>query len=127
VTDSWRQQYHDLFPLAELLFVHNPLPSGTCWATACKTISQPGPKLVASPSNRQAVRTQIVCPTTPCLQWARILQVYFRPCRTRVRAFLGRLRAKYVTKGFLMLKPGLACLPARVHTSKQRFLAGSLQ
>ena len=58
---------------------------------------------------------------------ARILQVYFRPCRTRARAFLGRLRAKYVTKGFLMLKPGLARLPARVHASKQRFLAGRVQ
>ena len=32
----------------------------------------------------------------------------------------------YVTKGFLMLKPGLARLPARVHASKQRFLAGRL-
>ena len=42
-------------------------------------------------------------------------------------AFLGRLRAKYVTKGFLMLKPGLARLPARVHASKQRFLAGRIQ
>ena len=67
------------------------------------------------------------CQTQPCLQWARILQVYFRPCRTRARAFLGRLRAKYVTKGFLMLKPGLARLPARVHASKQRFLAGRVQ
>ena len=98
----------------------------TCWPTACKTISKPGPKLVASPSNRQAVRTPGACQTPPCLQWARILQVYFRPCRTRVRAFLGRLRAKYVTKGFLMLKPGLAHLPARVHASKQRFLAGRI-
>jgi hypothetical protein len=76
---------------------------------------------------QQAVRTPGACQTPPCLQWARILQVYFRPCRTRVRAFLGRLRAKYVTKGFLMLKPGLARLPARVHASKQRFLAGRVQ
>jgi hypothetical protein len=42
-------------------------------------------------------------------------------------AFLGRLRAKYVTKGFLMLKPGLARLPTRVHASKERFLAGRVQ
>jgi hypothetical protein len=55
------------------------------------------------------------------------LRNYFRPCRTRARTFLGRLRAKYVTKGFLMLKPGLARLPARVHASKQRFLAGRFQ
>ena len=51
----------------------------TCWATACKTISKPGPKLVASPSNRQAVRTPGACQTPPCLQWAPILQVYFCP------------------------------------------------
>ncbi len=77
--------------------------------------------------SQSAVRTPGACQTPPCLQWARILQVYFRPCRTRARAFLGRLRAKYVTKGFLMLKPGLARLPARVHASKQRFLAGRVQ
>ncbi len=61
----------------------------TCWSTDCKTISQPGPKLVASSSNRQAVRTPDACQTPPCLQWARILQVCFRPCRTRVCPFLG--------------------------------------
>jgi len=33
----------------------------------------------------------------------------------------------YVTKGCLLLQPGLARLPARVHASKQRFLAGRVQ
>ena len=65
----------------------------TCWATACKTMAHPGPKLVASLSNRQALMAPGACQTPRCLQWAPILQVYFRrPCKTRARAFLGLLR-----------------------------------
>jgi hypothetical protein len=41
------------------------------------------------------------------LHWAPILQVYFRPFRTRSRAFVGRLRDTYVPRAFLMMNPGL--------------------
>jgi hypothetical protein len=72
---------------------------------------------VASPSNRQSVRAPGDCQTPCYLQWATILQVYFRPCRARASAFLGWLRGKYVPQAFLILKPGFARVPARVHAS----------
>jgi hypothetical protein len=82
---------------------------------------------LASLSNRQAVRAPGACQTSPCLQWAPILQVYSHPCRTRARTFLGRLRGKYVPKRFLMLKPGLERLSTRVNASQQRFRVGRVQ
>ena len=58
---------------------------GTCWATACKTRDQQGPKLVASPSNRQGVRTPGACETRTCL-------IGNLACRS-ISALAGRLHA----------------------------------
>ena len=76
-------------------------------------------EILASPSNRQGVRAPGACQTRNCLHWAPVLQVTVRPCRTRARAFLGRSREKYVPQILLMLKPGLARVPARMHAIEQ--------
>jgi hypothetical protein len=49
------------------------------------------------------------------------------PLQDACARFLGPVTCKICNKRISHLKPGLARLPARVHASKQRFLAGRVQ